>query len=619
MEPTLQYWIEHPMEIRWIPKNYPELWEKLLQIETKSTKITAKLWCYYHGLKKEPGCIVCGKPTEFHNFEHGFRPYCSYSCSNNSELTKDKYKQTCLERYGVENASSSKTVREKVKHTMDERYGGMLSGSPVIKEKMQKTMLERYGVDHYSKTKEYKNKHKKTMLERYGAVGFASPVIKEKMQKTMLERYGVEHNMYSEATKEKIRQTCLEKYGVENPFQSDRSKEKSKQTCLKKYGTEYASTSDDVKNKIKQTCLERFDAENYKQSQYAKDKALSDMQLKFPFIFGYNGDKKFCSCTHPDCNKCNEKQFTIDYDTLLYRNQNGLEICTKLNPEGNNHQDTSIELFVQNILKEHNINFEKQFVDIIPGCKIDIYIPSHKLAIECNGVYWHSSKKKYKKFHVDRMLACKKQGIQLIQIWEDWILNNPENVRGLIESKLGIYKYRIGASKCKIQKITSKQASEVTKFHIQGPCKAGVNYGLYYKGTLVSVMCFSKRKMNNKSLEWELVRYCCMPGWQIIHGAERMLTHFIRDYQPKEIISFSSNDISNGKLYELLGFKSNHDITLSYWYIDKQRKRHHRYSFTKSRLIKLGYDANKTETQITKEMGLLRIYDSGTIKWILKC
>lgn len=435
----------------------------------------------------------------------------------------------------------------------------------------------------------------------------------------MLERYGVNHNMYSEATKEKIRQTCLERYGVENPFQAEQSKEKSKQTCLEKYGTEYASASDSVKDKIKQTCLKKFGSGNYKQSEQHRESVLKYIQDKFPFVINYDGDIKTCKCVHPGCDKCEEKQFTINYDTLLYRDRNGLEMCTKLNPEGINNRDTSIELFVQNILKELNIEFDTQVEHIIPRSKIDIYIPSHHLAIECNGVYYHSDIKKYKKYHLDRTIACRKSGVQMIHIWEDWIRNEPENVKSLIKSKLGIYDNHTSASKCKVRQITSRQASEITKFHIQGSCKAGVSYGLFYKDELVSVMCFTKRKMNAKQFEWELVRYCCKPGWQITMGASRLLHNFIKNYSPKTIVSYSSNDISDGHLYEMLGFISDHKSTLSYWYIDKSMKRYHRYTFSKSRLVKLGYDPNKTETQITREMGLIRIYDSGTVKWVLNC
>ena len=89
---------------------------------------------------------------------------------------------------------------------------------------------------------------------------------------------------------------------------------------------------------------------------------------------------------------------------------------------------------------------------------------------------------------------------------------------------------------------------------------------------------------------------------------------FIKDYSPAQIISFSSNDISNGNLYQKLGFEFQKQ-TISYWYI-KNYNRYHRYTFAKHILIRKGYDQNKTEFQIMEEEGFSRIYDSGQTKWL---
>ena len=57
----------------------------------------------------------------------------------------EKSKATCLERYGVENASSTIEVREKVK----------------------KTNIKKYGVENINKLPETLTKIKNTCLEKY--------------------------------------------------------------------------------------------------------------------------------------------------------------------------------------------------------------------------------------------------------------------------------------------------------------------------------------------------------------------------------------------------------------------------------------------------------------------
>ena len=70
-----------------------------------------------------------------------------------------------------------------------------------------------------------------------------------------------------------------------------------------------------------------------------------------------------------------------------------------------------------------------------------------------------------------------------------------------------------------------------------------------------------------------------------------------------------------GDLYKKLGFEYIDTQKGSYWYITKDLQRRHRYSFRKDVLVKEGYDPNKTEFEITDEIGLFRIYDSGQQKW----
>ena len=81
------------------------------------------------------------------------------------------------------------------------------------------------------------------------------------------------------------------------------------------------------------------------------------------------------------------------------------------------------------------------------------------------------------------------------------------------------------------------------------------------------------------------------------------------------------NDISDGNLYKVLGFKSDNTITGSYWYIEpKTYKRYHRTSFTKANIVKMGWrdkvDNTWTESQVMEEQGYYKIHDSGQLKWV---
>lgn len=70
------------------------------------------------------------------------------------------------------------------------------------------------------------------------------------------------------------------------------------------------------------------------------------------------------------------------------------------------------------------------------GKEIDIYIPEIKIAIECNGTYYHSDKYKNENYHIDKTNVAKENSIDLIHIWEhDWNFNK-QFYKNLIKHKI---------------------------------------------------------------------------------------------------------------------------------------------------------------------------------------
>ena len=422
----------------------------------------------------------------------------------------------------------------------------------------------------------YKERSEQTKLERYGDKYYNNP---EKRVKTNIERYGVDCNFKSEEFRNNTRKNNFEKYGVEYPMQRHEVRDKLRITRSKKTIEKHADIIDCHTN---------------------------------------SGSSVYTVKCNKNCPNCQDKKFTIPSNHYWVRKNNNVELCTKILPIGQSkYYETSIELFVRKILEDYNIEYQTNIRSVITPQELDIYIPSKNLAIECNGVYWHSDKNKEAKYHYNKYIECQEKGIQLISIWEDQVINNPEKIRYIILSKLGIYKERIYARKCTIKEIPSKECNNfLDKYHLQGKTNSSIRLGLYYKDELVSVMTFGKgRKCLNSKTNYELYRYCCKDGIQVIGGANRLFKHFLKGYNPESIESFSSNDISGGNLYKQLGFRKVSEST-SYWYIDHNYNRHHRYNFRKQELIKEGFDPNKTEFEIMNERGFYRIYDSGQTKWI---
>ena len=544
-----------------IRKTFPDFYAILMRYPD-DLKFAERVYWYFNGLTERPICKHCGKHhTKFVSFNAGYLQFCSQKCSSESSLRVDKIKQTTLNRYGVENASQSN----------------------IIKERKRLTLQEHYGVD----------------------IPMQSQCIRDKQKATMLDRYGVENASQSDIIKEIKRNTLQEHYGVDSPMQSQRIRDKQKVTMLDRYGVENAF----------QIHPDRINVKNYK-------KFKENNELILDIRNNDDGIYYICKCPHPECIKCNDRQFIIGNKQYNSRKYNNVELCTNLMPIQYDHiSNTSIEQFVKNILDDHNIEYETNNRKILSGKELDIYIPSYNIAIECNGVYWHSLKSNT--YHHDKWKGCNDIGIQLLTLWEDQIIHKPDVVKNIILSKLGIYNKRIGASKCKVCEVSSKDSREfLNTNHLQGYVNGSGRIGLYYKDELVCIMVFGKKRVALGSKDsgniYELYRFCNKCGVQVIHGAERLFKHFLKEHPGCIVESFSSNDISSGNLYRSLGFELNGEQISSYWYIDRSMQRHHRYSFRKDILVKNGADPNMTEFEITDSMGLYRIYDSGQRKWIHK-
>ena len=219
-----------------IEKNYPELYKYLLDKYQDSEKFSEKIYRYLHNLDEIPKCI-CGNPVKFINFKEGYHQFCSCKCSNNSLNSIEKRKNTCKQRYGVDNPAKSKLIQEKSKQTCKQRYG----------------------VDNAMKNKEIQEKSQNTCMKKYGCISpLGNKDIQEKSKQTCKQQYGVEYIGQSVEIQEKIREICKELYGTEYPAQSEQIKEKTKQICLKKYGVENVMQSKSIQNKIKDIFLERY-------------------------------------------------------------------------------------------------------------------------------------------------------------------------------------------------------------------------------------------------------------------------------------------------------------------------------------------------------------------------
>jgi hypothetical protein len=460
--------------------------------------------------------------------------------------------------------------------------------------------MEKYGTKSPTQSMEIKNKIIKTNNEKYGGNSpMSSKKIQEKSKKTLLGNYGVDNpNKSEELIKKRIESFKLSNY-----------KETYKETSLLKYGTEHPWMNNDVHKKT----IDFF------YSSY-RNRIESKIDInKFKFIEFKKGitTNLLFNCTECDSN------FDILPYQFYYRINNKVNICTNCFPISENASISQIELY-NFITKNYNGKVILDCKNIINPYEIDIYIPELKLGFEFNGIWWHSDKFKNENYHLKKYESSIINDIQLVTIWEDDWVKNREICKSFILNKIGKSSNKIFARKCEIKEISYNDSRIfLDNNHLQGDCKSSIRIGLFYNSELVSLMTFSKlrlplqrlEKNRNKDKHYELTRFCNKINNNVVGGASKLLNYFNKKYLPIQVETYSDNLISNGKLYDKLGFTYSHTSKPGYWYvIDGIRE--HRFNWRKQKLIKLGYDVNKTEEEIMSELGYYRIYNAGNKKWI---
>ena len=376
----------------------------------------------------------------------------------------------------------------------------------------------------------------------------------------------------------KVKNTKKERYGNEN-YRND---EKIKETCLKKYGVDNGLLLTKNNSNLNLTLLKNKDTLLTLFPRLGVNEIASELGVSTTTVYRYLSEHNIRD---------------------PYKSTFELEICEYLNSLG----ITNIETNRRNII----------------GKELDIFLPDYNLAIEYNGEIWHHDQIGHidKKYHQSKFLLCESKGIELLTIFGLSWKKDKELWKEKFKAKLQLSHNKVYARKTSIVKLLAKETKDIlTKNHVQGYTTAEYCYGLMYENKLVALMTFSSKRpgigKDRGNDAYELVRY--VTNINVVGGASKLLSYFIKQHSPKLIYSYSNNQYSVGKLYKVLGFSLESDNPPSYsYYNPKEQTIKHRYNFTKHKLVKQGYDSSKTEFQIMNDLGYLRIWDCGTRTWVL--
>lgn len=570
----------------------------------------------YQCLNDDMGtCLECGGKTSYKNFSEGYKKFCSRKCVGQHKKRSTDINKTCKccgETFKTKSYRDQKFCNnecrlqwqnsddvkkehvEKAIKTQQELYGGVGFQSDELKQKAEQTNLERHGSKNYTN----REKYSETMEDKYGGIGNASSEIASKIAKSKLDKYGDAYY----TNRDKAKKTMIEKYGVEYPMQVEEFKNKAVDTIKEKYG-----------------CPSVFlNTKSSTETYYRRiKKRLSENNIQLHFeLENYNGvdiGNKY----QFECLECDTK-FEDHLD-------NGrIPVCPNCYP--NNRSVFEIEVFEYIRGLVHNdIEIITNDRSILDGQELDIVIPKYNIAIELDGILWHSENfgGKNRNYHLQKTNRCASLGYDLIHIFENEWIHRKDIVKSILAYSLNLHSgTRVYARKCYVKHIDPILKNDfLEKNHIQGQDRSSIKLGLFHNEKLLAVMTFSKPRvaLGHKNVEdnnWEISRFAVDTDYIVPGAAGKLFKHFVREYKPHKVISYADRRWSTGNLYEQLNFNLVSETPPNYWYINGTNLIH-RYAFRKNVLDEKLEDFNPSisEWENMKNHDYDRIWDCGNLKY----
>lgn len=133
------------------------------------------------------------------------------------------------------------------------------------------------------------------------------------------------------------------------------------------------------------------------------------------------------------------------------------------------------------------------------------------------------------------------------------------------------------ARNCEVRRIDRPSSSSfLDRYHRMGSASCRYSYGLFVRrrtgaseavlpdGELVAVATFSSlrrwHKENGVVISCEWIRYASLPDIRVVGGMGKLLSAFVRDVRPDDVMTYADPGWSDGNTYRRLGFKEEGEV-----------------------------------------------------------
>ncbi len=279
----------------------------------------------------------------------------------------------------------------------------------------------------------------------------ADTSVLQKRIETNLNRYGAENVMYCAQLVERQQQAIIQKYGSFEQMNELRMA-KSRRTCLERYGTPYVTSTKQMHEKAKETYQERYGCDHYLQrvdlrtesiEKIHKNKRknyynkflqkLENKNLQLLSSYDYYVDSVATD------NKLQYKCLTCGTIFETIESNPKQLYCPTCVATSKSTREKQLRLMINQYCKTHN-----NIRSINTHYELDVYSEDYNVAFEYNGLYFHSTYKHEKDYHINKSKTFNSLGISVIHVFEyDFVHHLPA-----VENNIKLYLQQFGELVC---------------------------------------------------------------------------------------------------------------------------------------------------------------------------
>lgn len=178
---------------------------------------------------------------------------------------------------------------------------------------------------------------------------------------------------------------------------------------------------------------------------------------------------------------------------------------------------------------------------------------------------------------ISSVRAMRKSSMQCVVIWEDYWAKNEPIVKSRVNAMLG-NSQKIAARLTQVRRIDQESAARfLDRNHLNGSVTSKTRYGLFLpkryfrvlndafeydrhtEELLVAVATFSAPRVFARAdgpfRSFELLRFASLLHTNVSGGLDKLLTAFVREKNPDDIMTYADREWSEGAGYVKLGFE----------------------------------------------------------------